>query len=83
MGSHNPPDTAVMNDGTTGYGSVSYVYQIGEYDVTVGQYCQFLNAVAKTDSYGLYNSNMATDYATIGIARSGSSGSYSYSVAGG
>ena len=28
------------------YGSVPYVYQMGKYDVTVGQYCQFLNAVA-------------------------------------
>ena len=27
--------------------------------MTVGQYCQFLNAVAETDTYGLYNSNMA------------------------
>ena len=44
---------------TTGYGSVDYTYQMGEYDVTVGQYCQFLNAVAKTDTYGLYNSYMA------------------------
>ena len=34
-----------------------YAYQMGEYDVTVGQYCQFLNAVAATDTYGLYNSD--------------------------
>jgi hypothetical protein len=34
---------------TTGYGSVGYPYQMGKYDVTVGQYCGFLNAVAKTD----------------------------------
>ena len=44
-----------------GYGSVAYTYQMGKYDVTVGQYCQFLNAVAKTDTYGLYNGSMATD----------------------
>ena len=31
----------------------AYVYQMGKYDVTVGQYVQFLNAVAKTDTYGL------------------------------
>ena len=37
------------------YGAVPYTYQIGKYDVTVGQYCQFLNAVAATDTYGLYN----------------------------
>ena len=37
-------------DPSTGYGSVGYTYQMGKYDVTVGQYCQFLNAVAKTDT---------------------------------
>ena len=67
---------------TDGYGSVAYAYQIGEYDVTVGQYVQFLNAVAKTDTYGVYNSGMAGDYPTISITQSGSSGDYSYSVAG-
>ena len=62
----NAPDTAVMtSDGTTGYGSVPYVYRIGEYDVTVGQYCQFLNAVAKTDPYGLYNGDMAPDTGSV------------------
>ena len=54
--------------------------------MTVGQYVEFLNAVAKTDTYGLYNSNMASSYPvglpTISITRSGSSGDYSYSVAG-
>ncbi|MEN6452140.1 MAG: SUMF1/EgtB/PvdO family nonheme iron enzyme [Thermoguttaceae bacterium] len=64
------------------YGSVGYAYQIGKYDVTVGQYCQFLNAVAKSDTYALYHSDMARDYATLGIARSGSSGNYSYAVTG-
>ena len=39
----------------SGYGAVAYTYQIGKYDVTMAQYCQFLNAVAKTDTYGLYN----------------------------
>jgi formylglycine-generating enzyme required for sulfatase activity len=85
----NAADTTVMSDGTTGYGSVPYTYQMGKYDVTVGQYTAFLNAVAKTDTYGLYNSYMAPgslsndQMPTIGIAQSGSSGSYSYSVTGG
>ena len=78
----NAADTTVMDDGTTGYGSVPYVYQMGKYDVTVGQYVQFLNAVAKTDTFGLYASGMATDLPTISITRSGSLGSYSYSIAG-
>jgi sulfatase modifying factor 1 len=65
---------------TTGYGGVNYPYQIGKYDVTIGQYTDFLNAVAATDTYSLYNASMATDFNVAGIARSGSSGSYTYSV---
>ena len=42
-------------DPATGHGAVPYTYQMGKSDVTVSQYCQFLNAVAKTsDPYGLY-----------------------------
>ena len=84
----NAPDTQVMSDGTTGYGSVPYVYQMGKYDVTVGQYLQFLNAVATTsDPYGLYYSGMATDLpnnfgANIGITQSGSLGNYKYAAMG-
>ena len=48
-----------MSD-TTGYGSVGYTYNIGKYEVTAAQYTRFLNAKAKTDTYGLYNSYMAT-----------------------
>ena len=61
---------------STSYGAVSYAYQIGKYEVTNAQYGAFLNAAAKTDSYGLYNSSMSS----YGITRSGSSGSYTYSV---
>ena len=70
------------SDGTSGYGSVPYVYQIGEYNVTVGQYCQFLDAIAATNTYGLYNSNMALGsyFPTVGITQSGGPGSYTYSV---
>ena len=77
----NPGNAADPATGSL-YGSVPYTYNIGKYDVTVGQYCQFLNAVAATDSYGLYNSIMATYYPTIAITQSGSPGSYSYSVTG-
>ena len=69
---------------TTGYGSVAYSYSIGKYEVTAGQYTAFLNAVAATDNYGLYNANMADPDTQFvwgsGIRRSGSSGSYTYSV---
>ena len=46
-----------------GYGGVDYAYNIGKYEVTAGQYTEFLNAVAGVDTYGLYNSNMwLSDY---------------------
>jgi formylglycine-generating enzyme required for sulfatase activity len=70
------------NDPATGnlYGGVNYSYQIGKYDVTIGQYTAFLNAVAATDTYSLYNAVMATFPNVAGISRIGSSGSYTYSV---
>lgn len=62
-------------------GSVSYVYQIGKYDITAGQYCQFLNAVAKDDPYGLYDpETAAADTGGCNIQRSGEPGAYAYSV---
>ena len=72
------------NDPATGnlYGGVAYNYAIDKYDVTVGQYTAFLNAVAATDAYGLYNPSMATDLNIAGISQSGVSGSYMYSVIG-
>ena len=72
------------NDPATGgiYGAVAYDYQIGKYDVTIGQYTEFLNAVAKTDTYSLYNASMGTNQNIRGISRSGVSGSYTYSVIG-
>jgi formylglycine-generating enzyme len=80
----NAADTRGPSDGgTKGCGSVGYVYQMGKYDVTVGQYCEFLNAVAKTDTYGVYKSDLADPdflYYTAGIARSGDPGSYTYSI---
>ena len=39
-------------------GAVDYAYNIGKYEVTAGQYIEFLNAVAAADPYGLYNSAM-------------------------
>jgi len=65
----------------TGYGSVSYTYNISTYEVTAGQYSEFLNAVAKTDTYGLYSTSMWTGSSGCKIQQNGSSGDYSYSVA--
>jgi len=54
----NAPDTRYV---TPGYGAVAYDYSIGKYEVTAGQYTAFLNAVAVTDTYGLYNTDMWSD----------------------
>ena len=75
-----PVGNANNTNDTTGYGGVNYPYQIGKYDVTIGQYTDFLTAVAATDTYSLYYASMATNLNNAGIARSGSSGSYTYSV---
>jgi len=64
----------------TGYGGVAYDFQFGKYEVTIGQYTEFLNAVAATDTYSLYALSMGTNEHIRGISRSGVSGSYSYSV---
>ena len=58
---------------------VDYTYKIGKYEVTNAQYAEFLNAVAATDTYGLYNLDMEPVYGG-GITRSGTSGSYTYSA---
>ena len=72
----NAPDPSYGFD----FGSVPYVYEIGEYDVTVAQYTAFLNSVATTgDPYGLYTPGMATDLRSYGIIRTSTSGVYSYS----
>lgn len=57
---------------STGFGSVSYPFAMGRYEVTLAQYCVFLNAVAETDTYALWHSGMTA------ITRSGSSGNYTY-----
>jgi formylglycine-generating enzyme len=65
------------------YGTVAQPYVIGKYEVTAGQYTEFLNAVAGTDTYGLWNAYMGDPLGEWGcnIQRSGQPGSYMYSVA--
>lgn len=64
----------------TGFGAVDHIYQIGKYEVTIGQYTTFLNAVAKeSDPYMLWSKSMMSPN-TQGISRSGSAGNYSYTV---
>ena len=63
----------------TSYGAVADSFRIMKFEFQNSQYADFLNAVAATDPYSLYNTSMASD-ARSGITRSGSSGSYTYSV---
>jgi formylglycine-generating enzyme required for sulfatase activity len=82
----NAADPRVEDDGMTGFGGVAYTYRMGMFDVTAAQYTQFLNAVAKTDTFGLYNSSMANSpnagatAVGCGIIRLGAPGSYTYGV---
>ena len=83
------PGNATDTGGCSDLGAVAYTYKIGKFHVTAAQYCQFLNAVAATDTYGLYNpymENVGGPYSYppsrcgCGIKRGGVSGSYTYSV---
>lgn len=74
----NAPDPLNTNS-VPSIGSVSYTYQIGKYEVRNSEYVEFLNSVAATDTYGLYNPSMSSD-ARGGINRTGISGSYAYSL---
>jgi ELWxxDGT repeat protein len=60
----------------TGFGAVADNVDTGKREVTNEQYVSFLNAVADTDTYGLFG-------AMPGIQRTGSSGSYVYSTVAG
>jgi hypothetical protein len=37
----------------TGYGAVAYEFQMAKFEVAIGQYAEFLNAVAANDPRGL------------------------------
>ena len=85
----SPGNTGELSGGGAGgygpdriCGAVDYVYNIGKFEVTTGQYTEFLNAVAATDTYDLYDTRMwsGTSF-SCKIERSGTSGSYTYSVA--
>lgn len=75
----NVADPTTGGPFSPGYGAVGYGYEMGKYEVTNSQYCEFLNAKAATDTYALYNTGMSSS-GNGGINRSGSSGSYTYAV---
>jgi len=62
-------------------GAVAYTYNIGKYEVTAGQYTVFLNAVAATDTYGLYSTSMWSSEYGCKIEQTDTGSGYSYSVA--
>lgn len=72
----NPADS-------TGLGSVDYGYYIGTYEITVAQYTEFLNSVAQSDPYGLYNPAMETGPLGPFIVQTGTDGSYAYTAVSG
>lgn len=70
----NPKNlSAPANVTAQGGGQVEYTFHMGKYEVTNGQYAEFLNSVAKTDTFNLYNASMQ-------ITRTGSPGSWNYSA---
>lgn len=74
----NAADTA-SNCYSASCGAVSVTYRVARYEVTNAQYVEFLNSKAATDPLGLYNTAMGSE-SRGGIERSGSPGSYTYSV---
>lgn len=75
----DPGNTADTTGQPNPAGAVADSFQIMKYEFTNQQYTVFLNAVAATDTYSLYNASMGSD-ARGGITRSGASGSYTYAV---
>ena len=79
--------SAYQGYGPATYGSVGYNYNIGKYEVTAGQYTEFLNAKATvSDPYQLYNTYMAdpTNWHGCNIQRGGVGtvlNPYTYTVA--
>lgn len=80
VGDPGNADDTINTGSNPNFGAVAYVYRIGKHEVTIQQYTAFLNAVAKSDPYSLYDAKMGTDLNIAGIMRTGTSGSYVYSV---
>ena len=65
---------------TNGFGGVSYSFKIGKTEITNAQYVQFLNAIAKTDTNGIFSTNTNNPVTLDVIQRTGTSGNYTYAV---
>ncbi|MGQ0629208.1 MAG: formylglycine-generating enzyme family protein [Phycisphaerales bacterium] len=67
----------------SGFGSVNYGYQMSVSEVSATHYAAFLNAVAATDTFNLYNPSMASAAKGCRIIRNGSTGAFTYTVVAG
>ncbi len=74
------PGNPSNNENGSTFGGVPYVYRMGKFEVTIGQYTEFLNAVAATDTYGLYRDPSTPYRITPRIGRTGTTGSFHYSA---
>jgi len=61
------------------FGAVAYSYSISKHETTNAEYAVFLNAKAASDRLGLFHPSMESN-THGGIVRTGTSGSYSYTV---
>jgi len=75
----DPGNTADTTGQPNPAGAVADAFQIMKYEFTNQQYTAFLNSVAASDPYSLYNASMGSDVRG-GITQSGASGSYTYAV---
>ena len=75
----DPGNTADTTGNPNPAGAVATEFRMMKYEFTNQQYADFLNSIAKTDTYSLYNAFMGTD-ARGGITQTGTSGAYTYSV---
>ena len=78
----NSGDTRYPVPPVTSFGGVAYTYNIGTFEVTAGQYRDFLNAVdpAGSNPYGVYLINM--EEATAGCKITWNAGSTTYDFSG-
>jgi formylglycine-generating enzyme required for sulfatase activity len=77
----NPGEPNGWGGSNQDLGDVPYRFNMGKHEVTAGQYTEFLNAVAATDTYELYREWMWIHEHGAKIQQNGTSGSYTYTVA--
>ena len=75
----DPGNTADTTGQPNPAGAVVDAFRIMKFEFTNQQYTDFLNSLAATDTYSLYNASMGSN-ARGGITRSGASGSYTYAA---